>query len=229
VKVAVVGGGVVGLACAFELRRAGAEVVVLERGSVGGGTGMICYDFKGGNGSASRRVRIEGEEYTVGTFVQSNFGAREQLTVLGVPVGRHITRDKLRYREQGSVIVIVATDAPLLAHQLKRLARRVPLGLARTGAVAHNGSGDIFLAFSTANEAAFATTTGGPRSLLWLPNAALDPLFTATVESVEEAVIDSMLVNQTMTGRDGHRSIALPVDELLELMRRYGRLDPLVP
>jgi L-aminopeptidase/D-esterase-like protein len=198
----------------------------VELGSVGGGTGMICYDFKGGNGSASRLVEIAGERYTVGVFLQSNFGAREQFTLLGVPVGRHITRDKLRYREQGSVIVIVATDAPLMAHQLQRVARRVSLGLARTGAVAHNGSGDIFLAFSTANEAAFATTSGGARSLQWLPNASLDPLFTATVEAVEEAVVDSMLVNETMVGRDGHRSIALPIEEVLELMQRYGRLGP---
>ena len=131
--------------------------------------------------------------------------------------------DKLRFGEQGSVIVTVATDAPLMPHQLKRMARRVPLGLARTGTVAHNGSGDIFLAFSTANEAAFATTAGGPRNLAWLPNATLDPLFTATVEAVEEAVIDSMLVNETMVGRDGHRSIAIPVEEVLDLMRRYGR------
>jgi L-aminopeptidase/D-esterase-like protein len=195
----------------------------VELGSVGGGTGMICYDFKGGNGSASRVVELQGERYTVGVFLQSNFGAREQLTILGVPVGRHITRDKLRYRDQGSVIAIVATDAPLMAHQLKRIARRVPLGLARTGTVAHNGSGDIFLAFSTANEAAFATMTGGARSFEWLPNAALDPLFTATVEAVEEAVVDSMLVNETMVGRDGHRSIALPVDELLDVMRRHGQ------
>jgi len=197
----------------------------VELGSVGGGTGMICYDFKGGNGTASRVVALEGGSCTVGVFLQANFGAREQLTLLGVPVGRHIDRDKLRGREQGSVIVIVATDAPLLAHQLKRIARRVTLGLARTGAVAHNGSGDLFLAFSTANAGAYATTTGGRRTLEWLPNAALDPLFTATVEAVEEAVIDSMLVNETMIGRDGNRSIALPVDETLGLMRRYGRMD----
>jgi len=197
----------------------------VELGSVGGGTGMICYDFKGGNGTASRVVALEGGSCTVGVFLQANFGAREQLTLLGVPVGRHIDRDKLRGREQGSVIVIVATDAPLLAHQLKRIARRVTLGLARTGAVAHNGSGDLFLAFSTANAEAYATTTGGRRTLEWLPNAELDPLFTATVEAVEEAVIDSMLVNETMIGRDGNRSIALPVDETLGLMRRYGRMD----
>jgi D-aminopeptidase len=201
----------------------GARSGPVELGSVGGGTGMICYDFKGGNGSASRIVEVAGERYTLAVFVQSNFGAREQFVLLGVPIGRHLTHDKLRFREQGSVIVVVATDAPLLAHQLKRIARRVPLGLARTGTVAHNGSGDIFLAFSTANEAAFATRSGGVRRMDWLPNASLDPLFTATVEAVEEAVIDSMLVNDTMVGCDGNRSIALPHDEVLALMRQYGR------
>ncbi len=196
----------------------------VEFGSVGGGTGMICYDFKGGNGSASRAVSIAGQQYTLGVFLQANFGAREQLTVLGVPVGGHITRDKLRRKDQGSVIAIVATDAPLLAHQLKRIARRVPMGLARTGTVSHNSSGDIFLAFSTANEAAFAAGRGQPRTMEFLPNGSLDPLFTATVEAVEEAVIDAMLVNETMVGRDGNRSIALPHDELIDLMRKYRRM-----
>jgi L-aminopeptidase/D-esterase-like protein len=196
----------------------------VELGSAGGGTGMICYDFKGGNGSASRLVEVGGQRYTVGVFLQSNFGAREQLTILGVPIGRHITRDKLRFTEQGSVIAVVATDAPLMAHQLKRIARRVPLGLARTGTVAHNGSGDIFLAFSTANEAAFAPANDRARAFEWLPNDALNPIFTATVEAVEEAVIDSMLVNETMVGRDGNRSIAIPVEEVLDLIRRCSRL-----
>ncbi len=202
----------------------GARGGPVELGSVGGGTGMICYDFKGGNGSASRVVAIAGERYTVGVFLQANFGAREQLTILGVPVGRHITRDKLRGKDQGSVIVLVATDAPLLAHQLKRIARRVPMGLARTGAVGNNSSGDIFLAFSTANEAAFAALGAGARSMDWLPNDSLDPLFNATVEAVEEAVIDAMLVNDTMVGRDGNRSVALPHDEVLALIRASGRL-----
>ena len=202
----------------------GARGGPVELGSVGGGTGMICYDFKGGNGSASRVVTIAGERYTVGVFLQANFGAREQLTILGVPVGRHITRDKLRGKDQGSVIVLVATDAPLLAHQLKRIARRVPMGLARTGAVGNNSSGDIFLAFSTANEDAFAAPGASARSMDWLPNDSLDPLFNATVEAVEEAVIDAMLVNDTMAGRDGNRSIALPHDEVLALMRSSGRL-----
>ena len=193
-------------------------------GSVGGGTGMICYDFKGGNGSASRVVTIARARHTLGVFLQANFGAREQLTILGVPVGRHITRDKLRNKDQGSIIVLVATDAPLLAHQLKRVARRVPMGLARTGTVGNNGSGDIFLAFSTANAAAFAAQGAGARSMDGLPNRSLDPLFNATVEAVEEAVIDAMLVNRTMVGRDGNRSIALPHDEVLALMRQWGRI-----
>ncbi|MBI2718316.1 MAG: P1 family peptidase [Rhizobiales bacterium] len=200
----------------------GAHGGQIELGSAGGGTGMICYDFKGGNGSASRIVTVDGERYTVGVFVQANFGRRECLTVLGAPVGRHITRDKLRKKDQGSIIAIVATDAPLLAHQLKRIAKRVPMGLARTGTVGNNGSGDIFLAFSTANAKAFAAGAG-VRAMEFLPNGSLDPLFDATVEAIEEAVIDAMLANDTMVGRDGNRSIALPHDQLLALMQAYGR------
>ncbi len=196
----------------------------VEMGSVGGGTGMITYDFKAGNGSASRRVEIAGEAYTLGVFVQSNFGRREDLTVLGVPVGRHIGHDKLRGKDQGSVIAIVATDAPLLAHQLKRIARRVPMGLARTGTVGNNSSGDIFLAFSTANQQAFAQRGGGAVTMQALPNASLDQLFMATVEATEEAVIDSMICNRTMVGRDGNTSIALPHDMLVAVMRKYGRM-----
>jgi D-aminopeptidase len=192
-------------------------------GSVGGGTGMLTYDFKAGNGSASRIVEIAGGRYALGVFVQSNFGRREDFTVLGVPAGRHLLAGKLRDREQGSVIAIVATDAPLMAHQLKRLARRVPLGLARTGTVGNNSSGDIFLAFSTANEGAFAQRSGRLR-MEALPNGDLDPLFLATVEATEEAVIDSMLCAETMVGRDGNTAVALPAGELVALMQRYGRM-----
>lgn len=205
---------------ALDAARGGA----LAMGSVGGGTGMLCYDFKAGNGSASRLVTIGAARHTLGVFVQANFGRRESLTILGVPVGRHITHDKLRGREQGSVIAIVATDAPLMAHQLKRLARRVALGLARTGTVGNNSSGDIFLAFSTANAAAFAAPGAAARSLLALPNDAIDPLFGAVVEATEEAVIDSMLCAETMVGRDGNRAIALPVDDMLALLKRHGRM-----
>lgn len=201
----------------------GARSGPIEMGNVGGGTGMLTYDFKAGNGSASRMVEIAGRSFTLGVFVQSNFGRREDFTVLGVPVGRHMLEGKLRGKEQGSVIAIVATDAPLMAHQLKRLARRVPLGLARTGTVGNNSSGDIFLAFSTANEAAFAQRAG----VAWmetLANGDLDRLFLATVEATEEAVIDAMLCAETMVGRDGNTAIALPQKELLDLMRHYGRM-----
>ena len=192
-------------------------------GSVGGGTGMLTYDFKAGNGSASRTVEIAGQRFTLGVFVQSNFGRREDFTVLGVPVGRHLLEGKLRGKEQGSVIAIVATDAPLMAHQLKRLARRVPLGLARTGTVGNNSSGDIFLAFSTANAEAFGQRSGVAR-MEALGNGDIDRLFLATVEATEEAVLDAMLMADTMVGRDGNTAVALPAGQLMDLMRRYGRI-----
>lgn len=201
----------------------GARGGALELGSVGGGTGMITYDFKAGNGSASRIVEVEGVRYALGVFVQSNFGRRQDFTLLGVPVGAHILRDQLRGKDQGSIIAIVATDAPLQPHQLKRLARRVPVGLARTGTVGNNSSGDIFLAFSTANAKAYAAGTA-LRQADHLSNGAMDGLFRAVAEATEEAVVDSMIANETMTGRDGNRSIALPHAEVMELMQRYGRL-----
>ncbi len=201
----------------------GAAGGALVLGNVGGGTGMITYDFKGGTSSASRRLDIEGVAYTIGILVQSNFGRRPDLTVLGVPVGQHITDGQTRKVEQGSIIAIIATDAPLQPHQLKRLARRVPLGLARTGTIGGNGSGDIFLAFSTANAEAFASKkilrTGQHLGL-----AAMDSLFRAVVEATEEAVIDAMVTGETMTGRDGHAVVGLPHDRLIELMHRYGRM-----
>jgi L-aminopeptidase/D-esterase-like protein len=202
----------------------GARAGAVELGSAGGGTGMICYDFKGGNGSSSREVAIAGRTYTVGVLVQSNFGLRRECTILGVPVGRHIAGGELRGKPQGSIIAVVATDAPLMAHQLKRLARRVPLGMARTGSVGHNGSGDIFLAFSTANENALRPQASGSRRFEVLDNVAMDPLFEAVVESTEEAIIDSMIANVSMTGRDGHTSPALPHDKLLALLEQYGRM-----
>lgn len=195
----------------------------VELGSVGGGTGMLTYDFKAGNGSSSRLVSVDGMTYTVGVFVQSNFGARQDFTVLGVPVGAHILQDQLRGKEQGSVIAIVATDAPLQPHQLKRLARRVPLGLARTGTVGNNSSGDIFLAFSTANETAMGSTAKLRRAD-YLANNAIDGLFRAVVEATEEAVLDSVICNATMVGRDGNTAIALPIDHMLQLMQKQGRL-----
>ena len=203
------------------LMRAGGAV---ELGSVGGGTGMICYDFKAGNGSSSREIEIAGKTYTVGVFVQANFGAREQMMILGVPVGQQIKAAKLRGKDQGSVIAIVATDAPLQPHQLKRLARRVPMGLARTGAVGNNSSGDIFLAFSTANEGAYESDGAKLRNASFLRNDAIDTIFNAVVEATEEAVIDSMVCNQTMVGSDGNTSHALPLDQVMALMKKYGRV-----
>lgn len=196
----------------------------MELGSLGGGTGMICYDFKGGNGTASRLVTIGGSTYTLGVFVQANFGLRHELTVLGVPVGAQIRGQELRTKPQGSIIAVVATDAPLMPHQLKRLARRVPMGMARTGSVAHNSSGDIFLAFSTANAACYAPGSPALASFETLNNQAMDPLFAATVEATEEAIIDAMVANSTMVGRDGNTSIALPHDRLLQLLKDAGKL-----
>ncbi len=192
----------------------------VEFGSVGGGTGMITYDFKAGNGSASRLVEIGGETFALGVFVQSNFGKREDFTVLGVPVGQHILQNKLRGKDQGSIIAVIATDAPLQPHQLKRLARRVPMGMARTGTIGTNSSGDIFLAFSTANKNSFV---GVKRSADYISNAEIDGLFRAVVEATEEAILDSMICNETMVGRNGNTCIALPHDQLMDVMKRYGR------
>lgn len=185
----------------------------IEQGSVGGGTGMICYDFKAGSGTASRRVKTVTGTYTVGVFVQANFGLREELTVLGKNIGRNQMDGRLRGKPTGSVIAIIATDAPLMAHQLKRLARRVPMGLARTGTVGHHSSGDLFLAFSTANAEALS---GQTNSMSILPANQIDPLFTAVVEATEEAVLDSMVANETMVGRDGNKCVAINPDWLIQ-------------
>jgi L-aminopeptidase/D-esterase-like protein len=156
--------------------------------------------------------------------VQANFGWRRELTILGVPLGRALTGGEFRTASMGSVIAIVATDAPLLPHQLARLARRVPLGLARTGTTGHNGSGDIFLAFSTANRDSLADRDAALGSMQFLRNKSLDPLFEAVVETVEEAVVDSMVANEAMTGANGLTVPALPHDRMLELMRAAGRI-----
>lgn len=182
----------------------------LELGSVGGGTGMIAYEFKAGSGSASRLVELAGASWTVGVFVQANFGLRDEFRPFGVPLGRSIRGDEIRSgRSMGSIIGIVATDLPLLPVQLKRLARRMPVGVARTGTLGHNGSGDIFLAFSTGNRLS-TTPEDGLHQARWLPNDAIDPVFEAVVQATEEAILDSMVANDTMVGRDGRRAIALP-------------------
>ncbi len=194
----------------------------VAEGAVGGGTGMICYEFKGGTGTASRRLDAKAGGYTVGVLVQANCGLRKQLTVAGVPVGREINVPAVWSEETGSIIIVVATDAPLLPHQLKRLARRATIGLARTGSVSGNGSGDIFLAFSTANRDAAGTE--GTAKIEMLPNDRINPLFEATVQATEEAIINALVAAEPMTGRDGHRVPALPHDELRQVLRKYGRL-----
>jgi D-aminopeptidase len=195
----------------------------LAEGNVGGGTGMIAYEFKGGTGTASRRLALPQGSYMVGALVQANFGIRPWLTILGVPVGQHLTADRLWSRETGSVIGIVGTDAPLLPNQLERLAKRIGLGIGRTGTPSGNNSGDIFLAFSTANATPGAPGAALP-SLAYLPDEALDPLYLGLVEAVEEAVVNALLAAETMTGRDGNIVRAIDHDALLAVMRRHGRL-----
>jgi D-aminopeptidase len=193
----------------------------VAEGSVGGGTGMICYEFKGGIGTSSRRLSAKSGGYTVGVLVQCNCGRRSQLTVAGVPVGLEIP-GTVYGEDTGSIIIVVATDAPLLPHQLKRLARRATMGLARTGSTSGNGSGDIFLAFSTANPRTWtATKTIG---VTMVGNEGMNPLFEATVEATEEAIVNAMVAAETLTGIDGHRADGLPHDRLRAALKKYNRL-----
>jgi L-aminopeptidase/D-esterase-like protein len=196
----------------------------VDEGSVGGGTGMICYEFKGGNGTASRKIDISFSKgtpprtFVVGVFLQANFGRRPQLVIAGVPVGKEIPGEVYK-EESGSCIAVVATDAPLLPNQLKRLARRVSLGLARTGTISGNGSGDLFMAFSTANPNV-ADPDQITHNVQTIPNDLMDPLFTGVVQATEEAVVNALVDNHSMTGRDNHRVEALPHDRLREVMKR---------
>jgi L-aminopeptidase/D-esterase-like protein len=227
---------------ALEQTSAGAVV----EGNVGGGTGMICHGFKGGIGTASRVLKTEAGGYTVGVLVQCNYGSRRELRVAGVPVGEEIQDlvpcisladpsvqpGRPRCGEPrppgddadtgaGSIIVVVATDAPLLPHQLRRLATRAGLGVGRAGGKGENSSGDIFVAFSTANPKGAAASN--VMNIAMLPNAAMNPLMYATVQATEEAILNAMLAADTMTGRDGLRVHALPHDRLMAAMRKYGR------
>ncbi len=217
----------------------------VAEGSVGGGTGMIAYEYKGGIGTASRKLAADLGGYTLGVLVQANHGVRRQLTIAGVPVGREIGGGQRRFAgsdphsmagvsvgETGSILIIVATDAPLLPHQLKRLARRASLGLARAGAISGNGSGDLFLAFSTANRPA-ATREGSAgegaaefaaSDYQALTNDAMNPLFEITVAATEEAIINALVAGETMVGRDGHRIEGLPLARVQEILRAHKRL-----
>jgi D-aminopeptidase len=206
----------------------GAKSGPVAEGGVGGGTGMVCYGFKGGIGTASRLLAKEDGGYTVGVLVQCNCGRRNQLLVAGAPVGKEIAGEEpyALYRRDpssdvGSIIIVVATDAPLLPHQLKRIAKRATMGLARTGSVSGNSSGDIFVAFSTANEG--ADKEPGPNQVETVSNERITPLFTATVEATEEAIINAMVGGKTMTGVDGHRVIGLPHDQLQQILKKYNR------
>lgn len=200
----------------------------LEEGNVGGGTGMMCLGFKGGTGTSSRIIKIKDSTYTVGVLVQSNFGAKRNLTIAGVPVGREL-RDTLNYEFKapplyqpgdGSIIVVLATDAPLLPHQLKRVAARVALGVGKVGGRGENGSGDIFLTFSTGNPQAFKRESFATVEVL--PNDLINPLFDATVQAVEEAIINAMAAAETMEGINGNKAYALPHRLVIDILKKYN-------
>jgi D-aminopeptidase len=208
----------------------------VAEGGVGGGTGMMCYGFKGGTGTASRVLDKANGGYTVGVLVQCNHGSRPQLTVAGVPVGRALM-DTLPYsiegqsfgvarapvrEETGSIIVVLATNAPLLPGQLKRLAQRIPLGVTRTGGIGGNGSGDIFIAFSTANPHAFSNTEN--REVETIPNDRINSLLTATIEATEEAIINALFAGQTLTGINGNTVHGMPKEAVLRILKQYNRL-----
>jgi D-aminopeptidase len=206
----------------------------LQEGNIGGGTGMMCLGFKGGTGTASRVVNVADSTYTVGVLVQSNFGGKNNFTIAGVPIGKEL-KDTLNYEFKappsykpgdGSIIVVIATDAPLLPHQLKRIAARVPIGVGIVGGRGENGSGDIFIAFSTANPAAFQRTAF--TKVDELPNDLIDPLFDATVEAVEEAIINAMVAAETMEGINGNKAYALPHDAVGRILKKYN-VKPPVP
>lgn len=201
----------------------------VAEGNAGGGAGMICYEFKCGTGTSSRVMKDGDRTYTVGVLVQANHGARHQLQVAGVPVGHHITGNapfsggRDLDHERGSIIIVVATDAPLLPHQLRRLAKRAALGLARTGGRAGNGSGDIFIAFSTANPHA-ADHAQSMSAANFVPNERMNPIFSGVVLATEEAIINALVAGQDMTGVDGHHVDAIPHERLVSLLREFGRV-----
>jgi len=202
----------------------------VQEGSVGGGTGMICNSFKGGIGTSSRRFQIKGAgEYTVGVLVQCNYGTKDNLRIAGIPVGREIdapmpyTKTRFENEDRGSIIVVVATDAPLVSAQLKRLARRVSLGLGRDGSISGDGSGDIFIAFSTANVGASANDH--VVDLKMLPNDMIEQVFQSTVFATEEAIVNAMIAADTMVGADNHKIIGLPHDQLQAILKKYNRLQ----
>ncbi len=216
---------------ALDSARSGA----VKEGGVGGGTGMICYGFKGGIGTSSRVINKQAGGYTVGVLVQANHGGRSQLTISGVPVGKEMTdtlglqisgvttKQKPLEQELGSIIIVLATDAPLLPGQIKRLAQRIPLGLTRTGAIGGNSSGDIFIAFSTANKDAFSNTE--EKQVTTMSNETMNLLFTATIQATEEAIINALFAGETMEGIDGNKVYGLPKEKVVQIMKKYNRMS----
>ncbi len=212
-----------------------AKTGAVGEGGVGGGTGMMCYHFKGGTGTSSRVLDKELGGYTVGVLVQCNHGSRRQLTIAGVPVGKEL-KDTLPFilegqptaevnyavQDRGSIIVVVATDAPLLPHQLKRIVQRVPLGVTRTGGIGGNGSGDIFIAFSTANKKAFSNDS--IRSVNALPNEQINALFEATIQATEEAIVNALVAGRTMKGINDNTVYGMPVDAVIKILKKYNRV-----
>lgn len=202
----------------------------IDEGNVGGGTGMLCYEFKGGTGTSSRKLPEKLGGWTVGVLAQCNFGRRYQLTIAGVPMGKHLKSDAPLTngenpfkQDDGSLIVIIATDAPVLPHQLKRLARRATLGMARTGSLGGNGSGDIFLAFSTANPSAAHSDEKGISNIQALSNDHIDPILSSTVYATEEAIINAMIAAEDMVGHKQVDAKALPHDEVQRILKEYNR------
>ncbi len=207
-------------AAALAAARGGA----VEEGCVGGGTGMICHEFKGGTGTSSRVVEIDGVSHVVGVLVQANYGAREDFRIDGVPVGALIDSGQIpspwdEPANGGSIIVVIATDAPLLPGQCKRLAQRATVGLGRAGGYGHDSSGDLFIAFATANH--LEERPGKPRMVATLPNEAMDPLFHAVVDATEESIVNALFAAETTTGRHGRLAHALPLDQTEEILERY--------
>jgi L-aminopeptidase/D-esterase-like protein len=209
----------------------------VEEGAVGGGTGMICLGFKGGIGTSSRVIEKKLGGYTVGALVQANFGNKSQLTIAGVPVGKELAdtlnikifdepsaQNKMKndWMEQGSIIVVVATDAPLLPHQLKRIAQRVPLGIGKVGGIGGNGSGDIFIAFSTANKNAFSREKETTATVF--SNDQMGALFAATIEAVEEAIVNALVAGTTTKGINDNTVYGLPHDAVIKLLKKYNRI-----
>jgi L-aminopeptidase/D-esterase-like protein len=196
----------------------------VDEGNTGGGTGMVAHQFKGGTGTSSRKFDVAGATYTVGVLVQANYGGRPTLTIAGVPVGQEITDllPKAAPQDTGSIIAVVATDAPLLPHQLKRVAKRVSLGVAKNGGIGGNSSGDIFIAFSTANSGAGKEQNAA--NVKMLANDRINPIFLATVQATEEAIINAMIAAETMTGVNGNTVYAIPHDRLKLIMKKYNRI-----